>query len=863
MPRIPELPTTTTRAPRVGISAAPQPLASGPPTDLLGAFGTTLSEIGRRMEEQKDTRQLNELQTQAIDRLDALKGEVLQDPNFETAVERYSRGSEEIKVDLTGQARNRRVRDSLSQSIGRSAILSQTQVRGIALKRSTEALQTSTDEMMGKQISTYASASTDTERFLAIGAAAAAHDNATTAGAFESQEAADKVWREFISDADRARALNLIQTRDFDAAAEFIEQSQILTDAEKISLENTRVAEQADARQEVLAVHAREVTDLFIGARRGQVSLDQAAAARDNMTNAQYASLVNIIDDGLKAGHNIQVMDARLDAALAGTGPPLPNTVEARATVDRRWARAKEIATTDGQVSVDELMEAGRELVSKSGSMGDQMKAETINWLRGDNPDTALSAANFMNDVIQQNGRLTDIFKPKERAFATLFANRVNSGMDVKRAFQAADAEVYKVDTIEQQTRTRLWKEGIDAGTSQFEEATLTAGAVRELFPTARTDPFGPDFLFGTMAEFEDLKTTYRDFVEAGFMLTGDINAAHALATQDVKTRWAVTNVDGNRRIMLNAPELLFSVGNRDSEWIREQFTTEMSGRMETGFAVQDIPDFDLSRLPVEDRPAFIEQRLSVIADPRSRRSEHPEYLVSILDDSGVAYPIYDADGEQLAWQPNYLSSPEEDRRAAEQAKIVAEAETRQKEIEATGRSGALGRVTADFRRAMGIPAEGLAEAQQTERLARERRPKGKPTAPTRPPVITEPGITEKLLDAVRWVESRGDPNAVSSTGAQGAYQVLPSTAAAPGFGVPPLKDPFDLVESRAWAKQYLNALLRRYDGNVDDAVRAYTWGAGNVDKWIASGRKSDVSAACPHCDLKYLDRIHGRLGVE
>lgn len=44
----------------------------------------------------------------------------------------------------------------------------------------------------------------------------------------------------------------------------------------------------------------------------------------------------------------------------------------------------------------------------------------------------------------------------------------------------------------------------------------------------------------------------------------------------------------------------------------------------------------------------------------------------------------------------------------------------------------------------------------------------------------------ERLLDAIRMQESRGDQTAVSPAGARTAYGIMPSTAAKPGYGVQP-----------------------------------------------------------------------------
>ena len=100
----------------------------------------------------------------------------------------------------------------------------------------------------------------------------------------------------------------------------------------------------------------------------------------------------------------------------------------------------------------------------------------------------------------------------------------------------------------------------------------------------------------------------------------------------------------------------------------------------------------------------------------------------------------------------------------------------------------------------------------------------------------------DALLDALMIAESGGDPNAVSRAGAEGAYQIMPSTAADPGFGVSPMEgDRFDPEASRSFARQYLQAMIDRYDGDLEAGLIAYNAGAGNADKFIAANRNYDV----------------------
>ncbi|QHJ83899.1 MAG: hypothetical protein [Caudoviricetes sp.] len=105
------------------------------------------------------------------------------------------------------------------------------------------------------------------------------------------------------------------------------------------------------------------------------------------------------------------------------------------------------------------------------------------------------------------------------------------------------------------------------------------------------------------------------------------------------------------------------------------------------------------------------------------------------------------------------------------------------------------------------------------------------------------PGVTtgvsrNGLLNAIMMTESGGNPMAYSSAGAAGAFQFMPGTARSLGLHVgSDYDDRLDPNKSRAAASIYMSRLLSHYDGNVNDALRAYNWGEGNMDKWIAGGR--------------------------
>jgi cell wall-associated NlpC family hydrolase len=87
-------------------------------------------------------------------------------------------------------------------------------------------------------------------------------------------------------------------------------------------------------------------------------------------------------------------------------------------------------------------------------------------------------------------------------------------------------------------------------------------------------------------------------------------------------------------------------------------------------------------------------------------------------------------------------------------------------------------------------------------------------------------GVDPALLAAVAKAESGYDPRAVSSAGAQGLMQLMPSTAKSLGV------DALDPVQAVDGSARLLKSLLARFGGRTDLALAGYNAGPGAVQRY-------------------------------
>lgn len=152
-------------------------------------------------------------------------------------------------------------------------------------------------------------------------------------------------------------------------------------------------------------------------------------------------------------------------------------------------------------------------------------------------------------------------------------------------------------------------------------------------------------------------------------------------------------------------------------------------------------------------------------------------------------------------------------------------------------------------------PTPKILDAVSPYSMRRRREQAMAPARRYAPPPTAKQSPLDTLFNAVEYVESRGNPYAVSPVGAVGPMQTMPTTLRDPGFGVTPARNSSP-AEQRRVGREYLLAMLKKYE-NLDHALVAYNWGPSNADRWISRGARLE---SLPRETREYLPQVRNRL---
>jgi len=136
-------------------------------------------------------------------------------------------------------------------------------------------------------------------------------------------------------------------------------------------------------------------------------------------------------------------------------------------------------------------------------------------------------------------------------------------------------------------------------------------------------------------------------------------------------------------------------------------------------------------------------------------------------------------------------------------------------------------------------------------------------SGPAVPEGVKVAGPADAAFERMRQVESgnrdydaQGRP-VTSSKGAMFASQVMPQTAADPGYGVRPAASQTPEEYNRV-GREYYDAMLKKYPGREDLAQAAYNAGPGRVDNavQVASAQGGDALQYLPKETQQYTQKV-------
>lgn len=111
-------------------------------------------------------------------------------------------------------------------------------------------------------------------------------------------------------------------------------------------------------------------------------------------------------------------------------------------------------------------------------------------------------------------------------------------------------------------------------------------------------------------------------------------------------------------------------------------------------------------------------------------------------------------------------------------------------------------------------------------------------------------------------VHATGDGKLLtSSAGAQGVTQVMPKTGTDPGYGVKPLQNQ-SREEYLRFGRDYLQAMIKEFDGDQAKALAAYNAGPGRVIDAVRS-KGADWLSEMPQETKDYVAKIGGKVGMK
>ena len=277
-----------------------------------------------------------------------------------------------------------------------------------------------------------------------------------------------------------------------------------------------------------------------------------------------------------------------------------------------------------------------RDISVNTGIVPDIYKKSLNSMLFVGNPDRKIESANQIINLIRENPTLERQFNEKTKAFAQAIESRINVGLSSEEVVKFAEDEINKNKDKNKIIRQQEFELDYSKEGKKFIET------INDITDEIK-DKSGIFFEAEAPKEMAfDVLTIAKDY----YINNGsDIDDAIELAKEKVKSRWAITNI-GGERYQKFAPEAEYP-----------QMTSKELGQQARNLAGKYLLD-----------KSVIKNNIKAVIIPDSLNTNKPSYNLLIEDEFGKIDNIRDESNKPVVWTPDitkterYKEAPRETR---------------------------------------------------------------------------------------------------------------------------------------------------------------------------------------------------------
>ena len=381
----------------------------------------------------------------------------------------------------------------------------------------------------------------------------------------------------------------------------------------------------------VAAEKSAMAADLKIALSRGEAGEPEIEKAVQDgtITADQGANHIIALDRSAEKENKTADRMARVVGSISGGDPLSPGNPEHVKGVDELW---NGFYADKVDLSTDEGMNVAAEYTESTGIMPKQLVDVVHSHSLSGDTSQAVSASDLLSRINEKSPQVLASVSRQAKAFALSVSKSVSAGTEPEVAVELARMNAYELTKEE----TQAIKDRTGFGSTEFRDQT------RVFLDDMIDDDFDrftisqPELPVAMEAEFNSLLSSY-------IGMTKNADQARELAYSDLKSVWAMTEVNGKPEMMKYSPELVYGSGG-GAEWIRDQL-------------IKEVKDLGYKGNPM------------IAVDPRTAREKSPSYLVMVDGEAVVG-----KDNQPLRWIPNYSASKAGRKSKKEMAEIMENA---------------------------------------------------------------------------------------------------------------------------------------------------------------------------------------------